>query len=121
VVDDEDVVRNFVETVLARHGFQTVSAAGPAEALERLDSVPRIDLLLTDVRMPAMNGVHLAREIIRRRPATPVVFMSGSCDDEYRSLTSEPLLAKPFRIPQLLERVEIALSQVTDRSDAIGA
>src|SRR5581483_8533154 len=115
VVDDEDVVRSFVETVLGRHGFHTVSATGPAEALAQLDSVPRIDLLLTDVRMPAMNGVYLAREVIRRRPATPVIFMSGSCDDEYRSLTNEPLLAKPFRISQLLERVDNALLGVTGR------
>jgi two-component system, cell cycle sensor histidine kinase and response regulator CckA len=120
VVDDEEVVRQFVGTVLIRHGFRIVSAAGPAEALHCLEKAPRIDLLLTDVRMPAMTGVHLAREIVRRRPATRILFMSGSCDEEYRSVTSEPLLAKPFGIAQLLDCVENALLP-SGRSDAIGA
>jgi CheY-like chemotaxis protein len=120
VVDDEPVIRQFVETVLGRQGFRVVSAAGPADALDYLEKAPHIDLLLTDVRMPAMTGVHLAREIVKRRPAMRILFMSGSCDEEYRSVTSEPLLAKPFGIAQLLDCVENALLP-SGRSDAIGA
>jgi CheY-like chemotaxis protein len=118
VVDDEAMVRDFIEKVLARHGFQVVLAASAPEALDRMESLPRVDLLLTDIRMPRMTGVSLAREIVERRPTTPVLFMSGSCDEDYRSVTAEPLLAKPFRVTQLLARVEAALN---GRSVAIGA
>jgi len=118
VVDDEVTIRRFVGTVLEREGFRALFADGAVEALEQLEKFPSIDLLLTDVRMPRMNGVDLAREIVRLRPAMRVIFMSGSCDDDYRSVTQEPLLAKPFRVAQLLDCVEAAL---TDRSVAIGA
>jgi two-component system, cell cycle sensor histidine kinase and response regulator CckA len=109
LVDNEPVVRRFIETVLGRHGYKTVSAGSHADALVRLESVSRIDLLLTDVVMPAMEGIALAREIVSRRPATHVVFMSANCGDEYRFVTSAPLLEKPFKIAELLAAIAIAL------------
>jgi PAS domain S-box-containing protein len=110
VVEDEDDVRNIVVRILARHGYGVLAAEDPAVAL----SVSRahagaIDLLITDMVMPIMNGVELADQLARERPDMPVLFMSGYTNGALAQarLEQDPgiFLAKPFGPGELLDRV----------------
>jgi CheY-like chemotaxis protein len=102
VVDDDLILLRATEAVLRRGGYTTTSASGPIEALiKSREFKGEIHLLLTDVMMPGMNGLTLARLIIADRPLIRVLLSSGSSN-----LSSPlPLLRKPFSIDQLLARV----------------
>jgi PAS domain S-box-containing protein len=82
LVEDEDAVRELARTVLEAHGYAVVAAVS-AEAAEELAARRgwNIDLLLTDVVMPAMSGRDLAKRISARAPQTRVLFMSGYTDN----------------------------------------
>ncbi len=81
LVEDEDQVRMLAKTVLTRLGYHVRAASGATEALAILREEPRLDLLLTDVVMQGRGGLELAREVLRERPGTRVVFMSGYTSD----------------------------------------
>jgi len=95
VAEDRPEVGRVVARVLAGCGYAVTLTRGGAEALERLEAEPP-DLLLTDVRMPDMDGPTLAREARRRRPGLPVLFMSGNADAALAGDGGERVLAKPF-------------------------
>jgi two-component system, NtrC family, sensor kinase len=77
VVEDDADVRAYVVETLGSLGYHVLQAAGASEALELLDQHQAIDLLLTDVVMPGVNGRRLAEEAKQRNPALKVVFMTG--------------------------------------------
>jgi PAS domain S-box-containing protein len=116
VVDDEDPVRSVTARVLTRHGYRVVEAAGGEEALvlwKTLD--PRPDLLLTDVAMPRISGVELARSLGGNGDAPlPVVFMSGYSGASISSPEAldraSAFVQKPFTPETLLHAVGEALA-----------
>jgi CheY-like chemotaxis protein len=74
-----------------------------------------VDLVLTDVEMPGMNGLELAREIRARDPRLPIVYMSGFVGDhEGEAVTPNDTLMKPFDFAVLIERVRAALERGTE-------
>ena len=78
VVEDEEVVRTYANAVLEKQGYRVLAAPGPRQALELAASYQGpINLLLTDVVMPEMNGPDLARELAAREPGLKVLFMSA--------------------------------------------
>ncbi len=82
LVEDEEHVREVAGTILREAGFHVLVAASPGEALLLCEQSPeRIDLLVTDVIMPKMNGRQLAERILDLRPGIRVLFMSGYTDD----------------------------------------
>src|SRR6185295_17728529 len=81
LVDDEETVRRFSSRVLSKHGFDVVSASSGHEALDAAGHGNPIDLLMTDVMMPGMNGRQLAEILLARRPSLRVLFMSGYAED----------------------------------------
>ena len=108
VVEDEAMVRQFVCDVLQEHGYKSLSAVDGRDALEMARRHQgRIDLLITDVVMPQMNGQELANAISEFRPETKVLFVSGYSDNEldHNGLLDPQieLLQKPFT-PQALAR-----------------
>ena len=116
VVEDEVGVREITARILREHGYAVVVAAdGPAEALElcRAGEV-FVDLLVTDVVMPAMSGRDLAEQIKQIRPDLPVVFISGYSHDVIAHQgVLEPgvrLVEKPFTDQALLRTVHAALA-----------
>lgn len=81
-MEDEDDVRRAVRAILTRHGCDIVETSDPHEALEILkDRVREIDLLLTDVVMPWMNGRTLAELVRKENSQMRMVFMSGYNDE----------------------------------------
>ncbi len=78
VVEDDEAVRDLAQAVLRKHGYCVTAVATPHEALACADSrAEPLDLLLTDVVMPGMNGAQLREEMVRRWPGLPTLFMSG--------------------------------------------
>jgi PAS domain S-box-containing protein len=116
LVDDESAVRTIAARILSRHGYEVVEAAGGDEALAVYRTLPEIpDLMLTDVAMPRMSGLELARRLPEERPpAPPVVFMSGysgaSVSTPEALERAAGFLEKPFDAETLLHRVGEALA-----------
>jgi CheY-like chemotaxis protein len=78
LVDDEETVLRFSARVLAKEGFRVVSAGSGQEALDAAQARnDAIDLLMTDVMMPGMNGCQLAEILLARHPSLRVLFVSG--------------------------------------------
>jgi CheY-like chemotaxis protein len=81
LVEDDRMVRDYVEAQPTSLGYSTLAAANAAEALEHVKLGAQFDLLFTDVIMPGMNGRELAEEVARLRPGTRVLFTSGYTED----------------------------------------
>ena len=110
VAEDEEGVRDVVRRVLERGGYRVITAADGAEALEAVRRADGpLDLFLTDVVMPGMNGLDLADRVSDALPGIPVLFMSGYNESEAlrRRTREDPevFLPKPFSPDELLERV----------------
>jgi PAS domain S-box-containing protein len=114
VAEDEPAVRSLVEHVLRAAGYTVIAAVDGREALDLAGGLPSIDLLLTDVMMPRLNGPDLAAALRERRPDQRVLFMSGFTNDILgeRGITSPEvdLLKKPFAPIELIARVQEMLA-----------
>jgi two-component system, cell cycle sensor histidine kinase and response regulator CckA len=102
VVDDDADVRHLACRTLERCGYTVIEAANAGEALLAIEEVHGIDLLLTDVVMPRMNGRQLADRVRARHPGIRVLYMSGHPGDERPSVDAD-LVEKPL-IPETLAR-----------------
>ena len=116
VVEDDEMVRNLVKETLKREGYRVLDAAGPVDARRIAEKQKgSIDLLITDVVMPKVSGVDLAQEIMKRRPALKVLFMSGYTDNAVmdRGLLDKDaaFLQKPFTPGVLAARVREVLEK----------
>jgi two-component system, cell cycle sensor histidine kinase and response regulator CckA len=109
LVEDNEIVRGPVTLLLEALGYDVVPAEGPTEALELAADGAPIDLLLTDVVMPGMNGRQLAERLRELRPELKVLFMSGYNDDAViaRGVIDHEIafLQKPFGADQLSQAV----------------
>ncbi len=111
LVDDNDMVRDLITRVLDSEGYELIVARGGEEALALARGNQRpIDLVISDVDMPDMDGNELAARLRRERPAMPVIFMSGYTDVADPSIASPvQFMRKPFSTGQLREMVRRAL------------
>ena len=114
LVEDEDAVRKIARIALESKGYRVLEASGGRRAIEIATEYPDdINLLLTDVIMPEMNGPKLAEELRARRPTIRVLFMSGYTDDDVlrgaSELGREILLQKPFTANGLARKVRSVL------------
>jgi len=107
VVDDEPMVRELVSTVLQKEGFSVSTAASGAEAMSIAQAHRgEIELVITDVVMPGMDGRTLARELVADNPKIPILFISGQCDAaELGEYGQWQFLAKPFSLAILVLEV----------------
>jgi two-component system cell cycle response regulator CpdR len=113
ITEDEDSLRRFVARALEMDGHETVQACDGADALEQLQSEP-FDLLLSDIRMPVMDGIALATQSAELAPSMPILLMTGFAEQRERA---EPLMRivvdvvqKPFTLPQIRQAVADALT-----------
>lgn len=113
VVDDEEAVRRLASRMLTWMGHQALEARHGREALATLEEHNGpIHLVLTDIKMPGMNGRELGRRIEERWPGTPILYMSGFASEVFRNGLLEPgapFLAKPFTQDELSARVRSLL------------
>jgi signal transduction histidine kinase len=109
VVDDEQLVRRLTVNGLARLGYRVLDACDGEAALRMMATTPGIDLVVTDVIMPGIDGAELAERVRSGWPATRILFMSGYVGDRLasRGLANNDalLLAKPFSLAELGTRV----------------
>jgi len=116
VVDDNDVVRDFIGESLKYHGYQITIESSPQKALEKVaQSGEQYDLLLTDVVMPGMNGQKLAEGVRKIIPSIKIIFMSGYQDkivpfDEVHKDPSMDFIAKPVVTNDLIKIIRKLLN-----------
>lgn len=116
IVEDEDAVRNFAVRALRRQGYRVLEASTGEEALEIINGgEERIELLVSDVVMPSMDGPSLARAALDRLPNLKVIMISGYAEEQFRKSLDPGLhftfLAKPFSLKQL----GVLVREVLDR------
>jgi CheY-like chemotaxis protein len=116
VVDDEPLVAGLMADLLAMEGHEVDMAKNGREALEKI-AARSYDVIVSDLRMPELDGVGLYRELERGRPTLlgRLVFVSGTTDPpEYASFleaSHAPVLGKPFRFEDLQRLVQRALGE----------
>jgi two-component system cell cycle sensor histidine kinase/response regulator CckA len=121
LVEDEDAVRSFAARALKMRGYTVIDAASGEAALEAIRAHEgTIDLLVTDVMMPNMDGPTLVQEAIKLRPEMRVIFMSGYAEDAFRKTSERAeemhFLPKPFGLKQLVAKVKDVLSEDGEKS-----
>jgi len=118
VVDDDAIVREALAGQIEDWGYSVAQANNGLEALAHLDGGATVDLLISDFAMPGMNGLTLIQEARRRRPALPVLLLTGYADASIRLAVedagpgSTALLRKPVSGTALAERAAALLAQV---------
>ena len=113
LVEDEDMVRAVAERALTRNGYTVVTAENGEVALEVLAARDDIDLLISDVVMPVMDGPTMVRQARVDFPKMPILFMSGYAEEQLRKmidLDNIAFLPKPFSVQQLAEAARDALA-----------
>lgn len=101
VVDDDASVRFILSSELEDAGCVVTEAADGAAALAVLGSATHFDLLVTDIRMPGIDGWKLAQRARAMRPMLPVLYVTGWSEDEPNQVPGSLILAKPFKPMQL--------------------
>lgn len=112
LVEDEDAVRTFSTRALTNKGYDVITAEHGEAGLEAFKSSDRpIDLLITDVMMPGMDGPTLAKEILAITPDLKIIFVSGYTEEKLKDTLGENVyfLPKPFTLKQLAEKVKEVL------------
>jgi two-component system cell cycle sensor histidine kinase/response regulator CckA len=111
LVEDEDSIRLLAQRVLQRQGYEVVATDNGETAFATLAGDLAVDLLLSDVVMPGLDGRHLARLARERRPELRVMLMSGYAEHELGTdLEATTFLAKPFSVAELTDAVAGALT-----------
>jgi two-component system cell cycle sensor histidine kinase/response regulator CckA len=112
LVEDEPMVRAVAERALTRHGYKVITANNGEEALEVIDRGDEIELLISDVVMPGMDGPAMVAEARKSRPELPILFMSGYAEEQLRKsidLDKVAFLPKPFSVQELAEAARKAI------------
>jgi CheY-like chemotaxis protein len=115
IADDEEAVRGLVARALQMDGHATVVAQDGAEALEILTlEAGRFDLLLTDIKMPLMDGIALALASAREFPDLTILLMTGFADQRERAsglnAIIHDVITKPFSVADIRNKVTEALA-----------
>ena len=115
IAEDDHSVRAFVARALAHAGHEVVEAEDGGLASEiMIAENGRFDLLLSDIKMPVMDGIGLALDVASRWPDVTIVLMTGFADQRERAHGLEALIydviAKPFTLQQMLDKVDDALN-----------
>ena len=115
VCDDDEAMRSFVGRALELDGHATALAEDGADALDVMArDETGFDLLVTDIRMPVMDGIALALNVARDHPATTILLMTGFADQRERAVDLEAIIhdvvTKPFSLAAIRGKVTEALS-----------
>ena len=121
VVDDQPEVREIAAAHLGALGYRVVEASDGHSALDRLGDGSGVDILVADYAMAGMNGIELAAAALGRRPALPVVIMTGYLDARAleREVHGAVLLKKPYRVADLVAAVQRATHPGNDGGNVV--
>ncbi len=113
VVDDDEVIRNLLIDTLTSMGYQTWGVANGEEALAVLNQ-KKVDIVITDIKMPKVDGVRLLKKIKETQPDLPVLIITAYSfaynQDQALKSGADGFLAKPFRIGKMEELIKTALT-----------
>src|SRR5207248_8748888 len=112
LVEDEPMVRTVAERALTRHGYTVITADNGEDALEIVAKNEPIDLLISDVVMPGMDGPTMVREARQSRPELKILFISGYAEGQLRKsidIKNVNFLPKPFSVTELADAARRAL------------
>jgi two-component system cell cycle sensor histidine kinase/response regulator CckA len=107
------MVRGVAERALTRHGYTVITADNGEDALEILGRGEPIDLLISDVVMPGMDGPTMVKEARKTWPELKILFMSGYAEEQLRNsinVDNVSFLPKPFSVQELAEAAKRTLS-----------
>lgn len=116
VVDDTPAILSLVTTVVQMAKHTPLQAPSAEDALELMGRTPSLDALVTDIRMPGMNGFELAQAVREARPDLPILFISGyfdSAEEEHLAWMRRPhvsFLPKPFLPGHLMQELSTLLA-----------
>ncbi len=114
IVEDDEAMREFLCQAISRSGYYVEAVQDGAEALRRVEE-SHFDLLLTDIRMPGLDGIELARQARRRYPGLSVLLVTAYAQDALGAPdlggAGIGVLSKPFNLNELIDRVETCLPQ----------
>ena len=116
IVEDDEIVRKLLRHTFSAYGYTVIEASNPKEAINTLESIDKpIDLLITDIIMPDMNGNELAEYIITKYPDIKIIYISGYIYNNYDSFVkdnpSHVFLQKPIKPNELLKRTRELINQ----------
>ena len=124
VADDEPAIRTLITNILKVEGYRLIEAVDGLDALQKIrQQDAQIDLLLTDVRMPRMDGMALARRVVEALPGTPVLYISAfpfDLEEERARHEACVFLPKPFTRKVLLDAVRKCLQSPEGAAGAAG-
>jgi CheY-like chemotaxis protein len=115
VVDDEPMALKLVQSILEKRGFEVLISSNPRQAVKIFEARREdIELLISDVVMPEMDGPMLARRLVAMNPSLPVLFMSGFVTqnelEQAEPIAQFAFLRKPFRPASLVQAVHKMLT-----------
>jgi two-component system, response regulator PdtaR len=104
VADDEPLIRQLIVEALEDAGYNVLEAESGLEALQIIDDLDHVDMVVTDINMPGCDGFAVAAKARSHHPRVPVLFMSGRDNQAVARRTPAPsgYLAKPFRLGDLV-------------------
>jgi CheY-like chemotaxis protein len=116
IAEDEEQLRGLIVRALAEDGHQVTATADGTEALDALQRERgAFDLLITDIKMPVMDGIALSLAVARDFPGLPILLMTGYADQRERAAGLETLIrdiiAKPFSVAEIKFAVATALAK----------
>ena len=116
LVEDEDVVRSFAVRALKSRGYDVLEASTGVEALDVMEANEgKVDIVVSDVVMPEMDGPTLLKELRRRNPDLKIIFVSGYPNDAFAASLDKDeqfaFLPKPFSLPELAAKVKAELGK----------
>jgi two-component system cell cycle response regulator CpdR len=119
IVDDEPSVRRFIKAVLQKDGYETWEAENGLQALELIRELcGAVDLLVSDIRMPIMDGIALACSVHAEFPAVPIILVSGYAAIERGPHEPYEFLQKPFLPAMLRDAVKRVMIPKTRSASA---
>jgi len=110
VVEDQDEVRSILVRILSDEGYHVIEASDGRQAVKFLDSEIGVDLVLTNIVMPGMDGLELAAQVLSKS-RTPILFMTGYGQQHWYEPVPGPVLWKPFSPAVLCAEVRRVLER----------
>ena len=122
IVEDEENVRTLLTDAFRAEGHQVIEATTGAEALERLDH-SKFDLMICDLGLPELSGLHVARWVKEFRPELPVIIATGYAEmiaeEDYKLARIDDVIRKPFTLAEVLGRANSVLAAQNNRETVL--